>query len=143
MFFLVSKFSYIRFEGDKRSLEEEISGSWILYRMGYNGFYSIFVYTGGAGRILLSCCKAGACRRVFVAASMDRNYHGVISPSHRARSASGSIVWKRMFFFCHTPDIPDIQTFGCSFCHTRARDNEGDLLAALCCLLNIHRICLI
>jgi hypothetical protein len=99
MFFLVSKFSYIRFEGDKRSLKGEISGSWILYRMGYNGFYSIFVYTWGAGRILLSCCKARAFGRVFVAASMDRNYRGPISRSQRARSASGSIDRRRMFFF--------------------------------------------
>ena len=107
MFFLISNLSYIRFGRDKRSLKREISGSWILYRMGYNGFYNIFVYTGGAGRILLSCCVVRAFGRVFVASSTDRNYRGPISRSQRARSASGSIDRRRMFFLSHTPDPPE------------------------------------
>jgi hypothetical protein len=120
MFFLVSNLSYIRFERDKRSLKREISGSWILYRMGYNGFCNIFVYMRGAGRILLSCCKAGARRRVFVASSMDRNYRGPTSLSPRARSASGSKSKRRMFFFVTGQGSHDPRHLAVFFCHARA-----------------------
>jgi hypothetical protein len=43
-----------------------------------------------AGGFLSFICRDGAFGRIVVAASMDRNYRGAISPSQRARSASGS-----------------------------------------------------
>ena len=43
-----------------------------------------------AGGFSSFICRDGAFGRIVVAASMDRNYRGAVSPSQRARSASGS-----------------------------------------------------
>ena len=59
-------------------------------------FYGIFVYMRRGAGVLSFICRDGAFGRIVVASSMDRNYRGAISPSQRARSASG---YKKAFLF--------------------------------------------
>ena len=89
-----------------------------------------------AGVKLLSCCRYGARPRFCRAPSMDRNYHGIISPSQRARSALADIKAPPLSGTGQNPGAQtNIAFFFVTHVSTRARHQRAALRPPLTELL--------